>query len=151
MLYFEDLIEGKPYELGSCTVTKEAVIDFATKYDPQPFHVDEEKAKDSIFGGLAASGWHSASLYMRMLVDGFLSKSASLGSPGLENLKWIKPVFPGDTLEARFTILEKKTSQSRPTMGIIKGHGEVVNQKGELVMTITSIGFFGRNPDSKQS
>lgn len=147
MLYFEDFTEGDIYELGSRTLTKEELIEFATQYDPQPFHIDEEKGKDSIFGGLAASGWQTASIYMRLLVDNFLSKTDSLGSPGLESLKWLKPVFPGDTLNARFSILEKKVSQSRPKMGIIKGQGEVLNQHGETVMSLTSIGFFGRNPN----
>jgi acyl dehydratase len=147
MLYFEDFQVGQTIELGSYTITKEEIIEFALKYDPQPFHIDEEKAKDSFFGTLVASGWQTAGLYMRMLVDGLLNNTISMGSPGLEELRWLKPVRPGDTLHVRFTVLELTTSRSRPQMGILKGKGEAINQNDETVLSLTSIGFFGRKPE----
>jgi acyl dehydratase len=147
MLYFEDFQVGQTIELGSYTITKEEIIEFALKYDPQPFHIDEEKAKDSFFGTLVASGWQTAGLYMRMLVDGLLNNTISMGSPGLEELRWLKPVRPGDTLHVRFTVVELTTSRSRPQMGILKGKGEAINQNDETVLSLTSIGFFGRKPE----
>ncbi len=146
MLFFEDFQVGQTIELGNYTITKEEIIEFALKYDPQPFHIDEEKAKDSFFGTLVASGWQTAGLYMRMLVEGLLNNTVSMGSPGLEELRWLKPVLPGDTLRVRFTVVEMTTSRSRPNMGILKGKGEALNQNGETVLSLTSIGFFGRKP-----
>lgn len=151
MIYFEDMQEGQVYELGSRTLTQEDTVGFALQYDPQPFHIDPEAAKDSMFGGLAASGWQTASTYMRLLVDGLLNNTASLGSPGVDELRWIKPVYPGDTLTGRFTILELISSKSRPNMGIVRGKGELFNQKGEQVMSLRSVGFFGRRPENSGS
>jgi len=150
--YFEDFQAGDTIELGGRTVTQEEVITFARQYDPQPFHVDPVRAVDSFFGGLVASGWHTAGIYMRLLVDGLLNDTVSLGSPGLDELRWLKPVRPGDTLRATFTVLEAIPSKSRPTLGIIRGRGEVYNQEGELVMSVVSAGFFGRGeaPTSSQ-
>jgi acyl dehydratase len=145
--YFEDFQVGDTFELGSKTVTEEEIINFARKYDPQPFHVDPERAKSSFYGGLIASGWHTAGIYMRLLVDGFLTQSLSMGSPGLDDLRWLKPVRPGDTLSARFIVVDVIPSRSKPTIGVIKGKGEVLNQKGEVVMSLSSAGFFGRRPD----
>jgi len=147
MLYFEDFQVGQTLELGGYTISKEEIIEFALKYDPQPFHIDEEKAKDSFFGTLVASGWQTAGLYMRMLVDGLLNNTISMGSPGLEELRWLKPVRPGDTLRVRFTVIEMTTSRSRPNLGILKGKGEMLNQNDETVMSLISIGFFGRKPE----
>ncbi len=143
MRYFEDLTEGVGIDLGQVRVTADEIIEFATRYDPQPFHVDPERAKESLFGGLIASGWHTAVLYMRLLADGLLNDTASMGSPGLDGLRWLEPVRPGDTLRARFTPVERRRSQSRPGVGIIRGHGEAWNQHDTLVMTVDSVGFFG--------
>jgi acyl dehydratase len=142
--YFEDIHAGDVVHLGSRQVTEEEVVAFARQFDPQPFHVDATLARDSHFGGLVASGWHTASMYMRLLVDGFLHEAASLGSPGLEELRWLKPVRPGDILQGRLTILETTPSRSRPTMGIVRSRGEAQNQDGDVVMSMVSTIFFAR-------
>ncbi len=146
--YFEDFQVGDVVELGGRTLTREEIIAFARQYDPQPFHVDPERAKDSLFGGLVASGWHTAATYMRLLVDGLLNDTVSMGSPGLDELRWIKPVHPGDPLRARFTVLTCNPSKSRPKLGIIRGRGEVLNGDDEVVMSVVSVGFFGRRPNA---
>ena len=133
-------------EFGSHTMTQEEIIEFATKYDPQPFHIDPEAAKATFFEGLAASGWHTASVYMRMMVDELVNKTVSMGSPGVDELRWLKPVRPGDTMRARFTVIEARTSQKRPNMGIIRSRAELFNQHDEPVMTLIANGFFGRRP-----
>src|SRR5438067_701778 len=112
MRYFEDFQVGQVIELGSRQITEPEIITFASEYDPQPFHLDHEKGKASLFGGLAASGWHTGALMMRMLVDTVLNNAISMGSPGVDELRWYKPVFPGDTLRARMTILESRASNS---------------------------------------
>jgi acyl dehydratase len=147
MRHYEDFQVGESVDLGQIAVTEEEIIAFARQFDPQPFHVDAQRARDSIFGGLVASGWHTAALYMRLLVGGLLKDSASLGSPGIDALRWLQPVRPGDTLRACFTVLECRLSQSRPGMGIVRGRGEVWNQDERTVMTVESIGFFGRRAD----
>jgi acyl dehydratase len=145
--YFEDFRVGEVLSLGSRTVSEEEIIAFARAFDPQPFHTDPERAKASVFGGLVASGWHTVALYMRLLVDGFIAHIAvSQGSPGVDKIEWLKPVRPGDTLTGRLTILELIPSKSRPERGTIRSRGEMVNQKGEVVMTLAGIGFFGRRP-----
>jgi len=144
--YFEDFQPGEVFDLGSRTVTQDEIIAFAREYDPQPFHVDPARAQESFFGGLIASGWHTASLYMRLFVDHLLNDSASMGSPGIDELRWLKPVRPGDTLRVSFTVLECIPSRSRPNLGIVRGRGEVRNGADEVVMTVTSVGFFGRRP-----
>lgn len=145
--YFEDFQPGEVFDLGSRTVTQDEIIAFAREYDPQPFHVDPARAQDSFFGGLIASGWHTASMYMRLFVDNLLNDSDSMGSPGIDELRWLKPVRPGDTLRAGFTVLECIPSRSRPTLGIVRGRGEMRNGADEVVMTVTSVGFFGRRPN----
>lgn len=144
MKYFEDFHEGQAIVLGTKTFTKEEIIRFATEFDPQPFHLDEEAAQRSIFQGLAASGWHTAAAYMRLFVDGILNQSTSQGSPGVENLQWLKPVRPGDTLRAVYTILETRISEKRPSLGLVKGVAEMFNQHDELVMRFSGAGFFLR-------
>lgn len=144
MYYWEDFKVGDIAALGERTVDKEEVIAFATAYDPQPFHVDEAAAAQSMYGGLIASGWHTAAMVMRMMVDSYLGRSASLGSPGIDNLRWLKPVRPGDTLKGRRVVLETRASQSRPEMGVVKMRWEVSNQKDELVMTMEGYGMFKR-------
>ena len=146
--YFEDFRVGEVLPLGSRAVSEAEIIAFARDFDPQPFHTDPVRARDSVFGGLVASGWHTASLFMRLLVDGFVSIVAnSMGSPGVDKIEWLKPVRPGDTLSGRVTIAEMAASKTRADRGTIKILGELVNQRGEVVMTIRSVGFFGRRPD----
>src|SRR5215469_4881809 len=145
--YFEDFRIGEVLQLGSRTVSEADIIDFARQFDPQPFHVDPARAKESAFGGLIASGWHTASLFMRLLVDGFIDHVAeSLGSPGVDKVEWLKPVRPGDTLSGRITIMELIPSKSRADRGTIKTRGEMINQRRELVMTIRGVGIFRRRP-----
>jgi acyl dehydratase len=142
-LYFEDFAAGQVYELGSRTVTEDEIVDFARQWDPQPFHVDPEAAKQSVFGGLIASGWQTGAIWMRMYVDAVLG-SAARGSPGIEELRWLAPVRPGDTLSGRLTVLEATPSATRPDRGTIRIRGEMVNQDGVTVMAMTSRGHFGR-------
>jgi acyl dehydratase len=139
--YFEDYIPGSVHEFGSMTVEESEIIAFAERFDPQPFHTDPVAAGQSVFGGLIASGWHTASLTMRLMVDNFISHVASLGSPGVEELYWLKPVRPGDILSVRITLLEAQRSTSKPDQGFIRGFTEVLNQHGEIVMTMKSGGF----------
>lgn len=147
MRYFEDFEAGEVVEIGSIKVTKAEMIAFAEAFDPQPFHVSEEEAKDSIFGGLIASGWHTCAIFMRLYVDNFLTGTISLGSPGVDLIRWLKPVFPDDTLSGRVTVLEKNPSSNRQGLGILKIEGEMRNQDDEVVMRLEGTGFFGRkNP-----
>lgn len=139
--YFEDYIPGSVHEFGSIEVEESEVITFARRFDPQPFHIDPEAAAQTMFGGLIASGWHTGGLTMRLCVDHYLSKVASLGSPGIDELRWLKPVRPGDTLSVRVTIVEAKRSRSKPDRGIITSSIETVNQKGEVVMTLKAANF----------
>ena len=147
MRYFEDFHVGDTFDLGQISVTEEEIISFARQFDPQPFHVDPHRAKNSYFGELVASGWHTTSLFMRLFVDGLLNESASLASPGIDNVRWPKPVRPGDTLTARFTVIDSTPSRSRATLGIIRSNCEMFNQHNELVLTLAGIHFLGRKPD----
>ena len=142
---FEDFAAGQVYELGSRTVTEEEMVEFARQWDPQPFHVDPEAAKESVFGGLVASGWQTGAIWMRLYVDAMLG-SAARGSPGIEELRWLAPVRPGDTLAGRLTVLEATPSTIKPDRGTIRIRGEMVNQDGVTVMAMTSRGHFGRKP-----
>ena len=147
--YWEDFKTGERKDIGSVVVDKDEVIEFASRYDPQPFHVDEAAARQSIYGGLIASGWHTCAMVMRLMCDSYLLESASLGSPGIENVRWLRPVRPGDRLTAFRTIEETRLSTSRPDRGIVKTLWEVENQKGELVLTMSGIQFFlRRNPQA---
>ncbi len=141
-IHFEDFKVGQVIELGSCTVSKDEIIAFARKFDPQPFHIDEAAAERSIYGGLIASGMHTCSIFMRLLYDGLLSRAASMGSPGQDELRWIKPVRPGDTLSARGLVEELIPSRSKPDRGLIRTTYEVFNQDGDKVMTLRGIGMF---------
>ena len=145
-IYFEDFRVGQVIELGSCTVSKDEIIAFARKFDPQPFHIDEAAAERSIYGGLIASGMHTCSIFMRLLYDGLLSRAASMGSPGQDELRWIKPVRPGDTLSARGLVEELIPSRSKPDRGLIRTTYEVFNQDGDKVMTLRGIGMFEKRP-----
>lgn len=150
MLYFEDLVPGTVSKFGHYEVTREEVIGFASKYDPQPFHLSDEEAAKTHFGRLSASGWHTASMTMAMLVENMkTNRQAGLGSPGVDELRWIKPVYPGDTLRVESEILEKRRSKSRPEMGLFKGATRVFNQHDQLVMSMKSNGMISvRNPDA---
>ena len=144
--YFEDFFQGLTVDLGNVEFTAEGIIEFARAYDPQPMHANLEAARESIYGGLIASGWHTAGAYMRLLVDSVIGQSESLGSPGIDSLRWLKPVRPGDTLSGRFTVLEAKVSRSRPDRGIVRSRGEMLNQDNEVVMELEAANFFGRRP-----
>jgi acyl dehydratase len=128
------------------TISRVEMLEFARKYDPQPFHTDEAAAKETIYGGLISSGWLTVAVTMRLLWDAVLRDVVSLGSPGSDEIRWLKPVRPGDTLRARFTILEAIPSRSKPDRGVVKTLTEVLNQHGEIVMTQRGMGMFGRRP-----
>jgi acyl dehydratase len=150
MKYFEDIEIGVARKFGHYEVTREEVIEFASKYDPQPFHLDDAAAAQTYFGRLSASGWHTGAMTMRMMVDNMKEeKSAGLGSPGVDNLRWIKPVYPGDTLRCESEVLEKRRSRSRPEMGIFKVRHRTFNQHDEMVLEMVSNGLIRvRNPDA---
>ena len=139
--YFEDYIPGTVHEFGSIGVEEDEVLAFGRRYVPLSYHVDKEAAKNSIYGGVIASGWHTAALMMRIYTDNYLSKVANLGSPGGDELRWDKPVFPGDELSVRATVLEARRSESRPDRGIIRTFIEVLNQKKEVVMSMKMVNF----------
>ncbi len=150
MRYFEDLEVGSVERYGAYAVTREEVIDFASKYDPQPFHLSDEAAAQTYFGRLSASGWHTGAMMMAMLVAHMKEGEplASLGSPGLDRLEWLKPVYPGDTLSIKSKLIDKRRSKNRPEMGITKSETVVLNQHGDAVMRIISNGLVGvREPD----
>ncbi len=142
MQYFEDLVVGSKACFGRYEVTREEVIDFAGNYDPQPFHLNDDAAARTHFGRLSASGWHTCAMVMRMLVDNLKEhRQAGLGSPGLDELRWLKPVYPGDVLRVESELLEKTRSRSRPEMGSFKSIISVYNQDDVKVMTFRSIGL----------
>jgi acyl dehydratase len=142
--YWEDFYLGQVRETGGYSLSEDEIVEFAKKYDPQPFHTDRDMAKQSHFGGLIASGWQTASLCMRMLCDLYLLEAASMGSPGVDELRWVKPVRPGDTLRIKTTVLETRASNSRPDMGTVRSRSEIYNQHGELVMHMSGVGMFRR-------
>ena len=140
--YWEDLPVGAVRELGQVTVNREEVLAFARRFDPQPFHLDDAAAAHTHFGRLAASGWHTCAMVMRLLVDGLLCHASSAGSPGLEGVKWMKPVYPGDTLTARLRVVESRLLKTRPGQGLIRSHLEAFNQHGQQVLLIDSHALF---------
>jgi acyl dehydratase len=142
--YWEDFPVGLDRDIGSLTVTREAVLAFAHDFDPQPFHTDDEAARASLFGGLCASGWHTCAMAMRMMCDSYLLDAASLGSPGIDNLRWLKPVFPGDMLGGRMTVLEARPMASKPQVGLVRSAWEIRNQHGQTVLTMEGWGMFRR-------
>ncbi|MGJ3647226.1 MaoC family dehydratase [Sphingomonas sp. GlSt437] len=147
MRYFEDIEVGSRRAFGSYRVTREEVIDFASKYDPQPFHLSDEAAAQTYFGRLSASGWHTAAMMMAMLVEDMKNhQQAGLGSPGIDELRWLKPVYPGDTLRCESEVLDKRASTSRPDMGSYRGKTIVLNQHDEPVMSVISIGLIRTRP-----
>ncbi len=142
--YWEDFPVGQVREFGALQVTREASLAFAREFDPQPFHVDDDAARSSLFGTLTASGWHTCALAMRMMCDAYLLDSASLGSPGIDELRWLKPVCPGDTLGVRLEILEARPMASRPDVGLVRSIWEVSNQRGETVLSMKGWGMYRR-------
>jgi len=145
--YYEDLVVGTKASFGRYEVTREEVVEFASKYDPQPFHLSDEAAAQTYFGRLSASGWHTAAMTMRMAVDNMSThRQAGLGSPGIDELKWLRPVYPGDVLRCETELLEKRLSKSRPEMGITKGRTTVFNQRDEPVMTFVANGLIRTRP-----
>jgi acyl dehydratase len=145
--YWEDFAIGDSTDFGPVTVSEEEIVEFATRFDPQPFHVDAEAAAQTPFGGLIASGWHTTALFMGMFVRAVLLDSASLGSPGVEEIRWTAPVRPGDTLTGRTTITDVQPSAKNPKRGTVFTTNEVFNQDGALVLTLKARGFFARRPD----
>lgn len=146
--YFEDLAPGLVLEFGDRLITAEEIVAFARDYDPQPFHLDEAAGRQTHFGGLVASGWQTCGIMMRLMVDHYLCPETSLGSPGLDELRWLRPVRPGDRLRVRLEVLETRVSRSRPEMGTVRQRTEVLNQKDEVVMTTISVGMIRRrNPE----
>ncbi|HEV7641555.1 MAG TPA: MaoC family dehydratase [Gaiellaceae bacterium] len=148
MRYYEDFEVGEITEIGPVTVSEEEIVEFASRYDPQPFHIDPEAAKSSLFGGLIASGWHTTALFMGMFVRGILLDSASMGSPGVEEIRWTAPVRPGDRLTARVTVTDVQPSANTPGRGTVFTASEVFNQDETLVLRMKARGFFARRPTS---
>jgi acyl dehydratase len=145
--HFEDYPPGVVVEVGPIAVDEAAIVDFGRQFDPQPFHVDPQGAAQGPFGGVIASGWHSCALMMRLLVDHFLPRRAGLGSPGIDELRWLAPVRPGDRLSLRITITEAIPSRSKPDRGLVRTFNELVNQRGEVVMTLKAMTLVRRrNP-----
>ena len=141
---FESFDIGQIQNFGAYEVTEEEIIEFAEKYDPQFFHLDHEAAKQSLFGGLCASGWHTCSMTMAMMVANMDKNGRSLGSPGIDNLRWLRPVYPGDVLSVQMEVMDTKPSKSRPNIGIVVSKVSVSNHKEEVVMEFTSNGIFSR-------
>ena len=146
LLYWEDFPAGDTMEVGSHTFTEHEIIAFARQFDPQSFHVDPEAARKSVFKGLIASGWHTCAIAMRLMVDKYVARSASLGSPGLDNIRWLAPVRAGDTVTYRRTITAARASESKPRVGLVHTRWEALNQRGETVMTMEGWGMFRRRP-----
>jgi acyl dehydratase len=137
--HFEDYAPGAVFEYGAVPVTETEIVAFARRFDPQYIHVDRERAVQGPFGGLIASGWHTAAMMMRLIVDNFLPKSASLGSPGIDELRWLRPVRPGDMLSVRLSILEATRSRSKPDRGVVRTLCEVLNQDRTVVMSLKAM------------
>jgi acyl dehydratase len=146
MLYLEDFKVGDSYRFGAHTFTRDEMIGFARQYDPQPFHVDEAAAAHSIYGGLIASGWQTVGVTFRLAVEGLIHRVASMGSPGVDEVRWLRPVRPGDTITASGEVLEVRPSASKPDRGVVRVRYEAVNQRGEPVLTMVGVGLFGRRP-----
>ncbi len=144
MIWWEDFKVGDRAELGRHTFSEEEIVAFARQFDPQPFHTDRLGAERTVFGGLIASGWHTCAVGMRLLCDSSLKDAASLGSPGIDNIRWLKPVRAGDTVTYRRIVVESRASMSRKGVGLVKHRWEAVNQDGVLVLTMEGWGFFGR-------
>lgn len=145
--YFEDFVPGQEFDLGTRTVNDDEIIAFATQFDPQPFHIDKEAAAKSIYGGVIASGWHTCAMIMRMVVDGMPCANSSMGSPGLDGVRWLQPVRAGDTLSLRHLTKDVKASNSKPDRGVVWSKWTATNQRGEEVCTIDGMAMFRRRPE----
>jgi acyl dehydratase len=148
--WFEDFRPGDVSEFGDLEMTEAEILAFAGRYDPQVFHIDPEAAKANIYGGVIASGWHTAAAMMRLLVENFIPPRASLGSPGVDELRWLRPVRPGDRLRVRVTVQDAAASRSRPDRGVVRSFIEVLNQQGEVVMTLRGMLLFRRRPPAAE-
>jgi acyl dehydratase len=146
--YFEDYIPGMVFEYGATRVDEAEILDFARRFDPQDMHIDPEAAKRGRFGGLIASGWHTGAMMMRLLADNFLPKAASLASPGIDELRWLHPVRPGDVLRLRVTVLDATPSRSKPDRGMVRTLIEVLNQDGKIVMSLKPMNIMARRSQS---
>ena len=144
--YFEDFVAGRVFEGGKRQLTEQDIIGFAREYDPQYFHTDPEAAKKSIYGGLIASGWQTVGVCMRLMCDSYLLETACMGSPGMDEVRWLKPVFPGDTLRMSATVIAAKPSSSKPDRGMATMRWNIYNQKDELVMHMQGMQIMGRRP-----
>jgi len=144
--YFEDFPAGQRFEAGCVSVSEAEILAFARQYDPQSFHVDPEAARSSIYGGLIASGWHTVALAMRLLVDNVFGHTGGMGSPGVDEVRWTRPVRPGDTLAVSMTVLEARVSRSKPDRGVMRFRVDVENQAGEAVMSMTGASIMARRP-----
>jgi acyl dehydratase len=143
-LHWEDFSPGQVTECGSRLITRAEIVAFAAEYDPQPMHLDEAAARATLFGGLVASGWHSCCVLMRMLTDGLIGDTSFMGAPGVEEVRWLAPIRPGDRIKARATVLETRASRSRPDMGFVKFRFELINAADQAVMTLSVSPMFGR-------
>ena len=146
MIWWEDFKLGERAEMGRHTFSEDEIVAFARQFDPQPFHLDPEAARATAFGGLIASGWHTCAVGMRLMVEQYIGRTASLGSPGIEDIRWLQPVRPGDTLTYSRTVTATRASTSRAGVGLVKHRWEAVNQAGETVLTMEGWGMFGRRP-----
>ncbi|GAA4544141.1 MaoC family dehydratase [Amycolatopsis samaneae] len=144
--YFEDYHPGATYEFGTAGFTETGIVEFARRFDPQSFHVDPDAAEDGPFGGLVASGWHTASVLMRLFAEHYLSTVASLGGPGVDELRWLKPVRPGTTVRLRVTVLEARPSRSKPDRGLVRTLAELTDQDGDVVLRLTVLNFLRCGP-----
>ena len=146
MIWWEDFRVGEHSEMGRHTFSAEEIVAFGRQFDPQPFHIDPQAARQSPFGGLIASGWHTCAVGMRLMVDQYIGRTVSLGSPGIEDIRWPKPVRAGDTLTYSRTVIESRASTSRAGVGLVKHRWEALNQAGETVLTMEGWGMYGRRP-----
>jgi acyl dehydratase len=144
--WFEDYVEGSSYTYGWISLTEDEIIDYAMRFDPQPFHIDPEYARASQFGGIIASGWHTSGVCMRMFADHFLTHNASLASPGIDEIRWPAPVRPGDELRLRVTVGETRVSNSKPDRGLMTTHSELLNADDVVVMVMKAKNFVARRP-----
>ena len=147
-IHLDDFAPGQVYPLGRRTLHRDEIVAFARDWDPQPFHLDEAAAGASIYGGLIASGWHTVCVFMRLFADGLLLRAAALGSPGVDELRWLRPVRPGDTLAARLEIVEVTPSRSKPDRGAVRTRCVVTNQDGDEVLTMRAVVLFRRRPET---
>jgi acyl dehydratase len=149
-IHLDDFVPGQIHPLGRRTLTRDEIVAFARDWDPQPFHLDERAAAGSIYGGLIASGWHTVCVFMRLFADGLLNRSAAMGSPGVDEVRWLRPVRPGDTLEGRLEVLEVRPSRSKPGRGIVRLRSVMINQRQEEVLSFIANVMFRRHPAARQ-